>query len=116
MEKYISSTQTWNLQYGDSEERAKIEAIGTDIHQRRIRLLKAAEHLQLYLSVQVVGSIDDMQQDIGNMMMKMQSLGEHLESIEKMSDHRRQRDELAEVGIQMQPDPGLEYYDRQVPL
>ncbi|KAH9143873.1 hypothetical protein AeRB84_012154 [Aphanomyces euteiches] len=118
IEKYwettLLSTQVWKLLLNDAEEQAKIQAMRAEMHRLQNNLLQAAENLDVDLNIHVVGSIGDMRQDIGNMMVKMQSLGEYLETISNLHDVRQQRDGIIELAIQLQR--GLEYYERQVTL
>ncbi|KAH9160545.1 hypothetical protein LEN26_001805 [Aphanomyces euteiches] len=76
-------------------------------------LLEATENSQINLKVQVVGNMNDLAYDIGNMMETMNGLENYLESI-TTNVELQEMDKLAELAVQIRR--GLEHYERQVVL
>ncbi|KAG9398902.1 hypothetical protein AC1031_013986 [Aphanomyces cochlioides] len=103
----------WTLQLSDGVQ-SKLDDIRGMLSYHQRNLIQAAAHFSINLNIQVVGSIDDLRYDLGNMMDKMNSLANHLQFIMMDPHLRQQKDALVQLVIQMQR--GLEYYQSQVTL
>ncbi|KAH9106296.1 hypothetical protein AeMF1_018064 [Aphanomyces euteiches] len=110
----LTTIQTWKLDLTKPNEQAKIKTTIRNLKYFQNRLYKAAKQLHASLNIQVVGSFDDVQHDIGQMIETMNNLDMHLRDIKQQTDGRKQMDGLKEMSIQLQR--GLEHYERQVKL
>ncbi|KAH9131865.1 hypothetical protein AeRB84_021580 [Aphanomyces euteiches] len=107
-ETTLMSMQTWKIQLNDPYCLAKIQIIGDEIFRLQDRLLQVTENLHVHLKIQVVGTIDDLRYDVGNLMNKMATIAKCLESIAGIADLQQQQDSLLKLAIQFQRSPERE--------
>ncbi|CAK4148759.1 unnamed protein product, partial [Aphanomyces euteiches] len=95
-----------------------VEMIGANVVSLQDRLLRVAEPLVIFAKVHVEGTKEDLRNEIGTMMAKMENLDSHLDKIFAQA-HLQQEDELKSSGDEIsdlfiQMHRGLEHYQHQV--
>ncbi|KAH9117987.1 hypothetical protein AeMF1_008666, partial [Aphanomyces euteiches] len=88
--------QPWKLKLRDIHQLAQIQITGDNLIRLQDHLLEATENSQINLKVQVVGNMNDLAYDIGNMMETMNGLENYLESI-TTNVELQEMDKLAEL-------------------
>ncbi|CAK4479061.1 unnamed protein product [Aphanomyces euteiches] len=101
------------LQLEDIQGQGKVQLIGSEIVRLQDRLVAAAENLHINLNDQVVGTVYDLQSQLGRTMDVMGNLDKKL----KVIDDLRKEDQKDEHNnLLMQIKASLKLYDRQVAL
>ncbi|CAK4137197.1 unnamed protein product [Aphanomyces euteiches] len=113
-ESALETTEGWKLLVDDITREAKVQEITTDIIRLQDHLSEAAAAINVDAKVQVVGKVEDLAVNIGNMLEMMDRLTQHLESVENTRQLQPQKNKLEELAIQLHR--GLEFYERQVKL
>ncbi|CAK4133483.1 unnamed protein product [Aphanomyces euteiches] len=112
------TTQTRKLQLDSTYQETMVEMIGANVVSLQDRLLRVAEPLVIFAKVHVEGTKEDLRNEIGTMMAKMENLDSHLDKIFAQA-HLQQEDELKSSGDEIsdlfiQMHRGLEHYQHQV--
>ncbi|CAK4084687.1 unnamed protein product [Aphanomyces euteiches] len=87
-----------------------IQITGDNLIRLQDHLLQATENFQINLKVQVVGNINDLAYDIGNMMETMNGLENYLLESITTNVELQEMDKLTELAVQIRR--GLEHYER----
>ncbi|CAK4654907.1 unnamed protein product [Aphanomyces euteiches] len=101
------------LQLEDIQGQGKVHLIGSEIVRLQDRLVAAAENLHINLNDQVVGTVYDLQSQLGRTMDVMGNLDKKLKVIDDLPKED-QKDE--HNNLLMQIKASLKLYDRQVAL
>ncbi|KAH9191896.1 hypothetical protein AeNC1_006127 [Aphanomyces euteiches] len=110
----ILTTQTWKLQLDNVRREERITSILNDIQHFQGRLREIAANYSLDTTFRVMGSIDDIRSDIGDMMDKMNQLTNSLASTSNAAIGQIERNQLVDLAVQIKC--GLDYYELQVKL
>ncbi|CAK4470820.1 unnamed protein product [Aphanomyces euteiches] len=102
--------QPWKLKLRDIHQLAQIQITGDNLIRLQDHLLQATENFQINLKVQVVGNINDLAYDIGNMMETMNGLENYLLESITTNVELQEMDKLTELAVQIRR--GLEHYER----
>ncbi|KAH9101493.1 hypothetical protein AeMF1_021784 [Aphanomyces euteiches] len=107
----VSTSQATKLRLADIPKNPAIKLFATRISAFQTSLQKMAKHLNISLNIQVIGTYDDLRNNIGNMMEKMDIIENCLQNIAYMPDHES-KDKMDELELQMIK--GFLRYQRQV--
>ncbi|KAH9122715.1 hypothetical protein AeMF1_006089 [Aphanomyces euteiches] len=110
----IKMRQIGKIQFDHEQQLTKIQNIGVDIYHLQTCLKNTVANVTIDLNIQVVGTIEDVSKDIGNMIQKMQDLKKHIELISKALEPRHRKDAL--IGLAIQVQRGYEFYQQQMVL
>ncbi|KAG9399821.1 hypothetical protein AC1031_011243 [Aphanomyces cochlioides] len=110
----LLSSQLWKLRLDDFQQKTRVEKIGAEIQRLQDCLIEETKQANIDLSVQVVGVISDLSEDIEEFLNMIRCLDKKLESIAQYAEVQRQKNGLMELMIQFQR--GLEFYKVQVAL
>ncbi|KAG9398908.1 hypothetical protein AC1031_013992 [Aphanomyces cochlioides] len=110
----ILTTQTWKLQLDNVRREERITSILNDIQHFQGRLREVAANYSFFTTFHVMGSIDDIRSDIGDMMDKMNQLTSSLASTSNAAIGQIERNQLVDLAVQIKC--GLDYYELQVKL
>ncbi|CAK4767633.1 unnamed protein product [Aphanomyces euteiches] len=112
-ETTVLKIQPSKLSLDDPQSQAKIQTIADNLLRFQNQFVQAAENFNINLKVHVIGKIDHLTQDIGNMMDKIHSLNNYMESIMNKLELQH-TDGLLDLAIQFKRK--LELFQRQVAL
>ncbi|KAH9134739.1 hypothetical protein LEN26_006715 [Aphanomyces euteiches] len=110
----LLSSQLWKLRLDDFQQKTRVEKIGAEMQRLQDCLIEETKQANIDLSVQVVGVISDLSEDIEELLNTIRCLDKKLESITQYAEVQRQKNALMELMIQFQR--GLEFYKVQVAL
>ncbi|CAK5142511.1 unnamed protein product [Aphanomyces euteiches] len=113
LKNILETIDPLQLQLEDIQGQGKVQLIGSEIVRLQDRLVAAAENLHINLNDQVVGTVYDLQSQLGRTMDVMGNLDKKL----KVIDDLRKEDQKDEHNnLLMQIKASLKLYDRQVAL
>ncbi|KAG9402478.1 hypothetical protein AC1031_007093 [Aphanomyces cochlioides] len=114
LEDTWETTQGWDLLMNEKQRLAKASSIATEVAHFQEDLRRAAGFLNLNLEVHIVGSVDDLMEDMQAMMDKLRRMDHYIQVAHKDGTLNRQVDCLVEMAIQLQR--GLDFYHHNVSL
>ncbi|CAK4523988.1 unnamed protein product [Aphanomyces euteiches] len=114
LDDIFEKTQGWNLLMDVTQRDATAKAIATKVTQLQGQLQQSASFLNVDLNVQVVGSVDDLMEDMHSMMDKLRRMDYYIGSARQDGTTNKQVDILVEMAIQLQR--GLDFYHNNVSL
>ncbi|KAH9112690.1 hypothetical protein AeMF1_013010, partial [Aphanomyces euteiches] len=114
LDDIFEKTQGWNLLMDETQRDATAKAIATKVTKLQDQLLQSASFLNVDLNVQVVGSVDDLMEDMHSMMDKLRRMDYYIGSARQDGTTNKQVDILVEMAIQLQR--GLDFYHDNISL
>ncbi|CAK4446667.1 unnamed protein product [Aphanomyces euteiches] len=114
LEKTLENTQGWNVFVDKTQRETMAVSVATEQKQIQSNIQSAAAFLDVDLQVQVVGSVEDLVEDMHAMMDKIQRMEYYIGRAREDATLNRQVDNLMEMAIQLQR--GLDFYHHNVSL
>ncbi|CAK4166964.1 unnamed protein product, partial [Aphanomyces euteiches] len=114
LEDTWETTQGWDILMNEKQRLAKASSIANKVARFQEDLRRAAGFLNLNLEVHIVGSVDDLMEDMQAMMDKLRRMDHYIQVARKDGTLNRQVDCLVEMAIQLQH--GLDFYHHNVSL
>ncbi|KAH9143594.1 hypothetical protein AeRB84_012387 [Aphanomyces euteiches] len=114
LEETIESTKGWNILMDKSQRETHAKSIASRMMQYQDDIQRTACFLQVDFDIQIVGSVDDLMQDMQAMMDKLGKMDYYINLAQNNGALNRQVDNLLEMAIQLQR--GLDHYHKNVNL
>ncbi|KAH9152354.1 hypothetical protein LEN26_003710 [Aphanomyces euteiches] len=114
LEVILEKTLGWNIFMDESQRETMAISIAWELKQIQSNIQSAAAFLDVDLQVQVVGSVEDLVEDMHAMMDKIRRLEYYISRAREDGTLNRQVDNLMEMAIQLQR--GLDFYHHNVSL
>ncbi|KAG9400126.1 hypothetical protein AC1031_011035 [Aphanomyces cochlioides] len=114
LEETFESTKGWNILMDKSQRETHAKSIASRMMQYQDDIQRTACFLQVDFDIQIVGSVDDLMQDMQAMMVKLEKMDYYISLAQNDGALNRQVDNLLEMAIQLQR--GLDYYHHNVSL
>ncbi|CAK4493391.1 unnamed protein product [Aphanomyces euteiches] len=114
LEEIFEATKGWNVLMDKTQRESMAKAIATQITLYQDDIRRTASFLDVDLDIQIVGSVDDLMQDMQAMMDKLGKMDHYISLARSDGTLNRQVDNLLEMAIQLQR--GLDHYHKNVNL
>ncbi|CAK4666733.1 unnamed protein product [Aphanomyces euteiches] len=114
LEDIFEATKGWNVLMDKTQRETMAKAIATRIALYQDDIRRTASFLDVDLDIQIVGSVDDLMQDMQAMMDKLGKMDHYISLARSDGTLNRQVDNLLEMAIQLQR--GLDHYHKNVNL
>ncbi|KAG9400123.1 hypothetical protein AC1031_011033 [Aphanomyces cochlioides] len=98
----------------ETQHESMAKAVATQITRYQDDIRRTASFLDVDLNIQIVGSVDDLMQDMQAMMDKLGKMDHYISLARSNGTLNRQVDNLLEMAIQLQR--GLDHYHKNVNL
>ncbi|CAK4371989.1 unnamed protein product [Aphanomyces euteiches] len=114
LEEIFEATKGWKVLMDKTQRESMAKAIATQITLYQDDIRRTASFLDVDLDIQIVGSVDDLMQDMQAMMDKLGKMDHYISLARSDGTLNRQVDNLLEMAIQLQR--GLDHYHKNVNL
>ncbi|CAK4783919.1 unnamed protein product [Aphanomyces euteiches] len=114
LDETLEATKGWNLLIDKTAREKMAKSITTHIAQYQEDIRRAASFLLVDFNIEIVGSVDDLMQDMQAMMDKLGKMDYYISLAQSNVTPNRQVDNLLEMAIQLQR--GLDHYYHNINL
>ncbi|CAK4608552.1 unnamed protein product [Aphanomyces euteiches] len=114
LDETLEATKGWNLLIDKTTREKMAKSITTHIAQYQEDIRRAASFLLVDFNIEIVGSVDDLMQDMQAMMDKLGKMDYYISLAKSNVTPNRQVDNLLEMAIQLQR--GLDHYYHNINL
>ncbi|CAK4372014.1 unnamed protein product [Aphanomyces euteiches] len=114
LEETLERTKGWNIIMDKTQRVTITKTIATEVARWQDAIRRTAFFLDVDLDIQIVGSVDDLMQDMQSMMDKLGKMDYYISLAQRDGTLNRQIDSLLEMAIQLQR--GLDYYHHNISL
>ncbi|KAH9125815.1 hypothetical protein LEN26_009502 [Aphanomyces euteiches] len=114
LDETLEATKGWNLLIDKTTREKMAKSITTHIAQYQEDIRRAASFLLVNFNIEIVGSVDDLMQDMQAMMDKLGKMDYYISLAQSNVTPNRQVDNLLEMAIQLQR--GLDHYYHNINL